>query len=237
MSGEVAVEAHPEMMRYLKIEAGAWLFTAFLCVALVLLVLLFTVRPLTWGDGAWMTAAVLIAGLCGYGARWALTLRPPRLVLAADVLTVGATRVPLDATTHLEVEDKGPLPGPARSSKALFRLPGMSMYPHFDGGPRIRLRTGEASASFQPLLYGPALFLGGAADPRAAELIEGLVARSRQGDVSSWLRATFAPPGGAPKVDTRVTVFLVTYIIVSAAILGFLGWLLALVLGRGPHGI
>lgn len=234
-AGEVSLDPHPEAIRVLKVEAAVWLVTAFLAVAMVLMVALLSVRPLTWGDGAWMAAAVLIAGMCVWSAKWALTWRPPRLGLGDDWFSVGDSRVPLDGTTTIESAEKGRLPGPGRSNKVLLRMPGMSMFPHFDGGPRILVRTGDAHVTFQPLLYGPALFFGAVADPRAAELVERLIGRARRSDAAAWLGETFAPPGGPPKVETRITVFLTSYIIVTVAILAFLGWLLVKAVGRGPH--
>jgi hypothetical protein len=219
------LSAHPLALRYLKVQAGVLFFTAFLSVAMVLLVLFFHAYPLSGIDGVWMVSLALVAVALVWGAMFSIGVRVPPLVVGDGELRVGDAAVRLDGTTRIELAQPAALPVPRSTKKAFFRLPGMVGFPHFDGGPKVTVRTGDQAVTFRPLLYGPAAFFGASADPHAAEVV-GRLAEGRGGEVASWLRSTFTPPGGIPKIDTRVTVFLVSYIIISAAIVVFLGWLL-----------
>ncbi len=233
--GPVTVGGQRDAMKYLRVQAGVFFVSAFLCAAIVLLVLFLGAHTLTWRDAAWMIPGSIIAIGAAVAGRWSVRQHAPTLRLAGNELSVGDAKVALDATTTIELEERTALPLPTASKVAMFRLPGFVGFPHFDGGPRVRVRTGDSAVVFQPLLYGPAAFFGAAADPQAAVLVQALTTASPRGDVSPWLRSVFAPRE-TPKVITSVTTFVVSYAIISALIVSFLGYLLVYALHHNTGG-
>lgn len=235
MTATVELAPHRDAMRYLQVQALVFGFTAFLCFAVVTINLLFKASALDHRDWIWMSAGVVLGVAAIMGFRWSRRQHPQMLRLANDTLSVGDTEVPLNATTKIELVTPARLDQPKPNKLAIFRFRAFGGFPHFDGGPWVRVRTGSATIEFQPLLYGPAAFFGAAADPDAATLIDALTTTSSRGDIAPWLRSIFLPRD-IPNVVTSVKVFVASYLVVSLVITTFLGYLFIFGLHRSLAG-